>query len=296
MRAARLQAALDERVVVAEVLERCHVRDSLLAIVALRASPPAVATVTKEMRADRARVRSADHEGEVAAMRGVQPELLGKNAAGRNVSGKHDQAARLAVDAMHRPHRRNPPSLRLRTACHAPEAAVEVAADRIGHELLERGLHLPPAGGPGEFFVMSRGRQARRFVDHHHVVVDVDDAHIVGLRQRRRRHLEHLDDLALLEPAGRVGAHVAVHEHVPRPHQLLDRRPTRAVEPGPEEGRERLAPVGFGHVVDGACLAFHGASDDAMPGLPEPRLTRFSAVLDSGGRIVRPKPPSFFAS
>ena len=148
-------------------------------------------------------------------MRGVQPELLGEDAVRRHVPGEDDQAARLAIDAVHGPHRLDPPPLRLTAARDAAELPEEMAADRIGHQLLEGGLHLPTPRRPRGLLVVPRRVHACRLLDHHHVVIDVHDGHVVRLGERRGRHLEHLDDLARLQPPGRVGADVAMHEHMP---------------------------------------------------------------------------------
>jgi hypothetical protein len=253
MRAARLQAAFDERVGIPEVLDRPHVRDRGLALFGAARAAPAIAPVADQVRADRARADAADTQGEIAAVRGVRPKLLRENPFGRHRASEHHEAARLAVDPVHRPHRRLP--ARLRAAGFEPPR--EILADRVGHHLVERGLHLPPAGRPRLLFGMARGGDARRLLDHHHLVVEVHDADVVGLRGRGGGSIEHLHHLALLQPPGHIGADVAVNHHVPRANELLHAAPARPAELRPQECRERLPLLGGRHVMHLARSLFH---------------------------------------
>ena len=73
-------------------------------------------------------------------------------------------------------HGRQPETVVAVTGTNGKTSTVQFA-----RQLWER-LGLPAAGRPGEFLVVPRGRQARRLLDHHHVVVHVDHPDVVGLR------------------------------------------------------------------------------------------------------------------
>ena len=161
-------------------------------------------------------------------------------------------------------------------------AAGQMLTNRLGHKFLERRLDLPPTGGPAQLLVMPRRRQAGGLVDHDHVVVKMHDSHVPRSRRLRGGRLEDLHHLPILEPAGRVGADVAVDQHMPRSHERLHVRPARRGQPAAEESGNREARFGGGHVEDCAWMGFH-----------EAMLDRFSRGFTLCGEVVRQKPPRF---
>ena len=139
------------------------------------------------------------------------------------------------------------------------------AGDRVGYHFVERRLHLPPPRRPGKLLGVPRGGDAGRLVHHHDLIVEIHNPHVVGLRRRGRRRGEHLHHLAVLQPTRRVGADVAMDHYPSRPHELLHLRPacgarvTRG-QLGAEKGRDRLATVGGGDMMNGAGRGFHAAN------------------------------------
>jgi hypothetical protein len=237
-------------------------RDGKIELLRLRESAAAVAAIADEVRLDRACPNPPHADGEIPSVRGVGPELFGEDPLGRNGAGKHDKAARLPIDAVHRPHRRDVAGLFIAAG---PVAGEEMLRDGVGHHFVERRLHLPPPRRPGEFLGVPRGGDAGRLVHHHDLIVEMDDPHIVGLRWRGRGRGEHLHHLAILEPPRRVGADVAVDHHPPRPHQLLHLRPARRAgvsrgHLGTEKSRDRLAAFGGGDMMNGSGRGFHAAN------------------------------------
>lgn len=91
---------------------------------------------------------------------------------------------------------------------------LEVTGDRLRHEFVERRLELTAPRRPAGLLVMPRRGDTRRLLDHDHVVVEVHDPDVVGPRGSRRRDVEDLHHVALLQAAGGIGAQVAVDEHV----------------------------------------------------------------------------------
>lgn len=134
---------------------------------------------------------------------------------------------------------------------------LEVTGDRLRHEFVERRLELTAPRRPAGLLVMPRRGDTRRLLDDDHVVVEVHDPDVVGPRGSRRRDVEDLHHVALLQAAGGIGAQVAVDEHVASPHELLHVRPARRREPIPEERGDRAAGLRRGDVMRGAGLLFH---------------------------------------
>ena len=201
VRPPRFQPALQERVA-GQRLDRRNVRHGPLALAGERRTPPpAVATVFDEDRRDRLRRHRPGDQRQIPPRHGVQLELQAQAAFGVGTPGEDEQPARLLVEPVDDAQRRQRAG---------PD--VEPAGDGEGGEVLQ---------GRHEFLALLRPLQLRRvphavdpgrLLDDDDVAVEVphDEALGVGLLGQRLRLREQFDEFALLEPAGLVGADVAV--------------------------------------------------------------------------------------
>ena len=286
--AARLETAFHEREGVAEVFERRHMRDGQLSLPVLGRAAAAVAAISYEVGADGASPHAASHHRQIAAVGGVQPKLLRQDPGRRHVASEGHKPAGLPIDAVHGPHRRLAFPLLLAAGSPMRRGALAAALGKIlldgfRHQFLQRRLNLPPPGRPAQFLVMPGRCHAGGLVDHHHVVVEVNNPHVPRAWQPRRGHLEHLDHLHLGEPPGHIGGDVTMHEHMPSPHEFLHPRPASGAESLAEKSRQRDAAVGSGDVVDGAGVGLHAGS-----------LDQYFGAFTLYSEVSRRKPLSFF--
>ena len=115
---------------------------------------------------------------QIPAMRRVVAELFGQMALGLGGEGKHHQPARFTVQAMHGPNRHGHALPRRRGS------SLATMRESISSSV---GCICRRCCRPIPLFAMPIRRQARRLFDHHHLLVEMHDLHILFARRRSGR-------------------------------------------------------------------------------------------------------------
>jgi len=260
MRAASFQSAFNQRVGVAKMFERRDMSHGPLAFFGFRRTPAAFAAVSHQIGLDRAGTDAAHADRQIATVGCVRPKLLGQNAFGRHGAGKDHQSARLTIQPVDGSHRRYAFGFLSALASFSTAVVNQKTGNGLGHHLVERGLNLPTPRRPAEFFGVSRGRHAGGFIDHHDLIIQMHNPHIVSLWRWCCGHRQNLDDLSFFQPAGNISAHIAMDQHMPRPHEFLHGRPTRALGVNTQKSCNRLPPIGGRDMMDCSWAWFHQIS------------------------------------
>ena len=160
----------------------------------------------------------------------VNAKLLAQMLFGLHRTGKNHQAARLAVQTMHRTD----------VTRSVLAAAMFAFGDRARKQLIERRLELALAGRKLAFVGVPRRRHARRLFDDCNVLVEIANANVVFARRRGQRMRKHLDDVHQPKTLAGVRAEIAVDRHLSRLQQPADLGPRPAGQPLAQRGGNRL--------------------------------------------------------
>ena len=220
----RLQPTLDQRIGIAEMLNRPDVGYRPLPLAAATGPPPAIAPIPNQVGDDGARTDTANSDSEITPLGCVLPELLGQNPAGRHGAGEDKQSAGLAVDTMHGTDR-SPPDFGRGTGRPLGSAAAGLPhlkpANYRRQQFIEGRLDLSPSCRPACLLMVAGGGDPRGLVDHHDSIIKVNYSDIPWTGRGCCRHIEQFDNIAGLESSGSIGAEIAVDGHPSPADQLL---------------------------------------------------------------------------
>jgi hypothetical protein len=225
----RLKPTLDQRVGIAEMLNRPHVSHCPLPLTAVTGPPPAIAPISNQVGDDGTRADPANSDGKITPLGCVLPELLSQNPAGRHGASEDKQSASLAVDTMYGTNG-SPPDFGWGTGRPLGSAAAGLPhlkpANYRRQQFIECRLDLSPTCWPARLLMVAGGGDPRGLVDHHDSIIKVNNSDIPWTGRGCCCHIEQFDNIAGLESSGCIGAKIAVDGHPSPADQLLGCCPT----------------------------------------------------------------------